>query len=288
MILASFILLLNFGVNVSVFAAEEGLAQASSGKEAYTGKEPLKSASEMPAELAGVKIEEKLGGQLDLTQTVTTEKGEKVQLSTFFKSHKPVVISPVYFNCPGLCNFHLNGFTDTLKMVDWSPGNQFEMIALSFDSRETPDVAAKKKDNYLKLYGRPETANGWHFLTADEPTVQAITQQLGFNFRWNEKAKEWAHASAAIVISPEGKISRYLHGIQFEPRDVKLALNEASNGKVGNIVDSVMLYCFKYDRHESKYGLQVYRVMQLGGALMVAILAIWLIPVMIRAKRENG
>ncbi len=283
-ILISFILISNLSAT-----AADSLSNASTGaQEVYTGKEPLKPSNEMPSELSGVKIEEKLGQHVDLKQMVTTEKGQLVPLSTFFTSGKPVVFSPVYFNCPGLCNFHLNGLTDTLKNVDWSPGNEFQVVALSFDSREKSDVAAKKKDSYLKVYNRAGTEDGWHFVTADEPTIKALMQQVGFNYSWNEKIGEWAHASAAIIISPEGKISRYLHGIQFEARDVKLALNEASSGKVGNIVDSVMLYCFKYDRHQSKYGLQVYRVMQLAGAMTVAILAMWLIPVMVRAKRENG
>ena len=253
----------------------------------YTGLEAPKVANEMPAELKDVGIDEKIGQNIDLNLIVTNDNGEKVPLSTFFKKHKPVVLSPVYFNCPGLCNFHLNGFVDTLKTIDWSIGEQFEMVAFSFDPKETTEVAAKKKASYLKVYGRPEAEKGWHFVTADQETVTKLTQQVGFKFKWNEKVNEWSHASAAIVISPEGKISRYLHGIQFEPRDVKLALNEAADGKVGNIVDSVMLYCFKYDRHQSKYGLQVFSLMRIAGAITVLALALWLIPVMIRARREN-
>lgn len=256
-------------------------------KDAYTGLEPLKASNELPEELQGVGIEEKLGQKLDLN-LIVNENGQNIPLSTFFKTHKPVIFSPVYFSCPGLCNFHLNGLTDTLKMVDWSPSKQFEVVALSFDPREKSDVAAQKKESYLKVYNRPGTDAGWHFVTADEGTIKKITESVGFKYKWNEKVKEWSHASAAIIISDDGKISRYLHGIQFEPRDVKLALNEAANGKVGNIVDSAMLFCFKYDRHQSKYGLQVYRVMQLAGALTVALLAMWLIPAMIKAKRENG
>lgn len=250
-------------------------------------KETGKVSSEVPEELKNVGIEEKIGEYIDLNMTVTDEKGEKLPLSTYFSVHKPVIISLVYFSCPGLCNFHLNGLTETLKSVDWSPSKQFEIIAFSFDSKETPDVASKKKANYLKLYGRENTENGWHFVTADEPTIKKITDSVGFKYKWNEQAKEWSHASAAIVVSPEGKISRYLHGIQFEPRDVKLALNEAAEGKVGSIVDSAMLYCFKYDSHQSKYGLQVFKLMKLAGAVTVIALALWLIVVMIRAKREN-
>lgn len=267
---------------------DSSFSMSAGAKDAYTALEPSKPSSEMPNELAGVGIEEKIGQKLDLTTLVKNEKGEAVPLSSFFRSHHPVIFSPVYFNCPGLCNFHLNGLTDTLKQVDWSAGNQFDIVAFSFDGRETPADAAKKKEMYLKTYGRPGTENGWHFVTADEATIKKITEQVGFHFKWNEKVSEWSHASAAIMISPDGTISRYLHGIQFEPRDVKLGLNEAADGKVGNLADSVMLYCFKYDRHQSKYGLQVYRVMQLGGAFMVVVLALWLIPVLIRAKRENS
>lgn len=260
---------------------------ATGAKEVYTGKEPEKASSVMPDELKGVGITEKIGQKIDLSLLVTTEKGELVPLSSFFKTPKPIVLSPVYFNCPGLCNYHLNGLTDTLKKVDWSPGNQFDIVAFSFDAKESSDVASKKKENYLKIYNRPGSENGWHFVTADQAVVNALMEQVGFQFRWNETAREWSHASAAIIISADGTISRYLHGIQFEPRDVKLALNEAANGKVGNIVDSVLLYCFKYDRHQSKYGLQVFRVMQVGAAISAIFLALWLLPVLIRAKREN-
>ena len=181
----------------------------------------------------------------------------------------------------------MNGLVDTLKLVDWSPSNQFEIIAFSFDWKETSELAAMKKANYLKSYGRAGTDSGWHFVTADEVTVKSLTESVGFKYKWNEKANEWSHASAAIVVSPEGKITRYLHGIMFEPRDVKLALNEASNGKVGNFVDSAMLFCFKYDNHQSKYGLQVFNLMKLAGAITVLALALWLVPVMIRARREK-
>lgn len=257
-------------------------------KEGYTGKDPEMVSSATPEELKNVGVDEKIGQKLDLSTVVKNEKGESVPLSSFFGSHRPVIFSLVYFTCPGLCNFHLNGLIDTLKSVDWTPGKQFEVVAFTFDARETPADAAKKKEMYMKAFQRPGTEDGFHFVTSDEATIKKVTEQVGFKFKWNEKASEWSHASAAIMISPDGTISRYLHGIGFEPRDVKLALNEAANGKVGNIADSVMLYCFKYDRHQSKYGLQVFRVMQLGGAATVLLLALWLIPVLIRAKRENS
>lgn len=274
-------------LGLSAFADSNSFSSGGGPKGEYTGEQPGKPASEVPEELKNVGIDEKIGQQVDLNLTVTDEKGEKVALSSFFSAHKPVIISPVYFSCPGLCNFHLNGLTETLKSVDWSPSKQFEIVAFSFDAKETADVASKKKQSYLKVYGRENTENGWHFVTADQETIKKFTDSVGFKFKWNDQAQEWSHASAAIVVSPEGKISRYLHGIQFEPRDIKLALNEAADGKVGSLVDSAMLFCFKYDSHQSKYGLQIFKLMKVAGAVTVLALALWLIPVMIRARREN-
>jgi protein SCO1/2 len=148
-------------------------------------------------------------------------------------------------------------------------------------------LAAKKKETYMKLYERQGAEKGWHFITADEPAVQAITQALGFKFKWDEKAQEWAHASAAVVITPDGTISRYLPGILFNPQDIKLALNEATDGKIGSIVDHLVLYCFKYDPQQSKYTLAAFNLMKLGGAVMVLVMVLWLLPFYIRSRRAK-
>lgn len=253
----------------------------------YTGTQKETNSANTPAELKGVGIKEHLGETIDLNLQVRDESGQLRTLGSFFTSHKPVMLSPVYFNCPGLCNYHFNGVVETLQNIDWNPGDKFEVIAFSFDSKEGAELATAKKANYMKMYNRAGTENGFHFLSADEATIKKLTASLGFEYRWNAQANEWSHASAAIVITPDGKISRYLHGIAFEPKDMKLALNEASNGKIGNIIDSVVLFCFKYDEHKSKYGLQVFRVVQLAGALMVLILAFWLTPVLVKAGREK-
>lgn len=253
----------------------------------YTNTQKETNSANTPAELKGVGIKEHLGETIDLNLQVRNEAGQLVTLGSFFKSHKPVMLSPVYFNCPGLCNYHFNGVVETLQNIDWNPGDKFEVIAFSFDSKEGAELAQAKKANYMKMYNRAGTEGGFHFLSADEATIKKLTASLGFEYRWNAQANEWSHASAAIVITPDGKISRYLHGIAFEPKDMKLALNEASNGKVGNIIDSIVLFCFKYDEHQSKYGLQVFRVVQLAGALMVLILAFWLTPVLVKAGREK-
>jgi protein SCO1 len=256
---------------------------------AYEPKPAEMVASDQAKELQGVGIDEKIGTYIDLNLNFKDENGETVTLGKYITGgHTPVIISPVYYSCPALCNFHLNGLTDALKLVDWSVGDKFKVVAISFDAKETPDLAKKKKDSYMKTYNRPGTEGGWSFLTGDEANIKALTSAAGFKFKWNEEAKEWAHASAAIVVTPDGKISRYLPGIMFDPKDVKLAINEASNGKIGTFVDQLVLYCFQYNPHQSKYTLYAFNIMKLGGALMVLVLALWLLPIWIRSRRAGA
>ncbi len=252
-----------------------------------TEAEPV-VASEQPKELKDVGIKEQLGQSLDLNMTFKDETGKTVQLSNYVNGSTPVIISPVYYDCPRLCNFHLNGLTEGLQKLDWSPGQKFQILAISFDSKETPELAKAKKDAYMKMYNRPGTEQGWHFLTTTEATVKQFTKELGFDFKWNEEAKEWAHASAAIVVSPTGKITRYLPGIVFEPQNIKLALTESSEGKIGSLIDSLVLYCFQYNPHKSEYTLAAFQLMKLGGFVTLIVLAIWLLPIWIRTwKAEN-
>ncbi|QDK36326.1 SCO family protein [Bdellovibrio sp. NC01] len=257
---------------------------------AYNGPEAGMAASDKAPELQGIGIDEHLGKKIDLNTSFKDENGQTVTLGSYFDGKHPVIISPVYFACPGLCNFHLNGLTDALKLMDkeWTVGKKYKILSVSFDSKETPDLALHKKDTYMKLYGREGAEKSWHFLTGNEASVQAITKELGFKFRWDEQSKEWAHASAAVVISPDGTISRYLPGIMFQPQDIKIALNEAAEGKIGSFVDSLVLYCFKYDPHQSKFVLAAVQVMKLGGALMVLLMVLWLLPVYIRSRRAKN
>lgn len=262
----------------------------SAGSMAYDGTPAPKVADEKAKELEGVGIDEKLGDKLDLSLKFRNDDGQEVPLSHFFDGKHPVIISPVYFSCPGLCNFHLNGLTDALKLMDknWSVGKKFSVLSVSFDSKETSDLAAKKKETYMKLYDREGTAKGWHFLSGSEESVKALTQALGFKFRWDETAKEWAHASAAIIVTPDGKISRYLPGIMFNPQDIKLGLNEATEGKIGTMVDSLILYCFMYDPAQSKYTLAAFNLMKMAGAFMVMVMLLWLLPIYIRSRKAKN
>lgn len=274
------------GVAMAALFALLFVAQAHA---AYEPKPAAMLAGEQAKELQGVGIDEKIGTNLDLNLAFKDENGESVTLAKYVSgNHIPVIISPVYYSCPGLCNFHLNGLTDALKLMDWNVGDKFKVVAISFDAKETPDLAAKKKASYMKTYGRPGTEGGWSFLTGDEANIKALTSAIGFKFKWNEEAKEWAHASAAIVVTPDGKISRYLPGIMFDPKDVKLAINEASNGKMGTFVDNLVLYCFQYNPHQSKYTLYAFNIMKLGGALMVLVLALWLLPIWVRSRRAGA
>lgn len=257
------------------------------GGPSYDGSAAPIPAGEKAKELEGVGIAERVGTQLDLNWTFKNELGESVRLGQFFDGKTPIIFSPVYYSCPGLCNFHLNGLVEGLKNLDWSVGQNFKVIAMSFDSRENSDLAAAKKASYMKIYDRPGTEAGFSFLTADEETVKAVTSAIGFNYKWNEEQKEWAHASAAVVVSPEGKINRYLPGIIFEAKDIRLAINEATAGKAGGLVDRLVLYCFQYNPHQSKYTLYAFNIMKLAGALMVLILIIWLVPVWIRNRRSQ-
>jgi protein SCO1 len=253
----------------------------------YNGELAPAPAAELPAELVGIGIKEKLGQKIDFNLSFTDEYGKTVKLGDFFKDNKPVILSPVYYSCPSLCNFHLNGLIDALKEMDWIAGNQFKVVAVSFDAKETSEVALKKKNNYMKVYDKPGSDTGWSFLTGAQAEIAAITESVGFSFKWNEKENEWAHASAAIVISPDGTISRYLPGIMFATKDVKLALVEAGKGHVGTFVDQLILYCFQYNPHQSKYTLYVLNIMKLGGAAMILFLIVWMTPNWLRARRSE-
>lgn len=251
------------------------------------GHQAAPTSSETPKELKDVKIEEKLGTTLPLSLNFKDEMGRSVQLSDYFHKGKPVLISLVYFTCPGLCNFHLNGLTEALKAMDWTIGNQFTALAISFDATNTPEDAANKKTLYMNTYGRPEAASGWHYLTADEQTIRTLTDSVGFKFSWNEAEKEWSHASTAIIVNSDGLLTRYLPGIVFEPRDLKLALNESSQGKIGNFVESMVLYCFKYNPHQGKYTLSIINVLKLAALMTILLMLIWMIPFWIRNRRMD-
>lgn len=222
--------------------------------------------SGLPPQLKTVGIEQKLGEQLPLDAAFQDENGETVKLGSYFNRKKPVVLALVYYECPMLCNEVLNGLTGSLKGVSFDAGNEFDVVAISFDARENdkPGLAKSKKESYLNRYGRGgEAANGWHFLTGTQSEIDKVTQAVGFNYIYDEKTNQFAHAGGIMITTPEGKLSRYLYGIDYAPKDLKFSLMDSAQEKIGNPVEQLFLYCFHYDPASGKYGLAILRALRL-------------------------
>ena len=225
---------------------------------------------ELPRELEGVGVEEKLGAKIDLDLTFIAENGYPVALREFFKEGRPVILNLVYYSCPMLCNLVLNGQTKTLREIPWTPGEEYEIVTISIDPTETFALAQKKKELYLTNYERP--APGWHFLTDHQGNVKKLAEQVGFGYRYDEDREQYAHAASIMVLTGDGTVSRYLYGIRYKTRDVRLALTEASNGEVGSTFDRVLLFCYHYDPKSKSYVPFATNIMRAGGVLIVLIL----------------
>jgi protein SCO1 len=231
------------------------------------------SQPQVPDELKNVSITEHMGETVSISDlTFQDEQGNTVPLSTYFKSGRPVLLTLVYYQCPHLCNFLLNGLVKSLKTLDWTPGGQFDIVTVSINPKENSDLARHKKENYLKEYGRPEASPGWHFLVGEETQIQKLASQVGFGYEYDPKDKQYGHAAALFILTPEGKISRYLYGIEFKSTDLKLALLEASNGKIGTVVERFLLFCYQYDPLTKKYSVYTMKLMQTGCAMTVLFL----------------
>ena len=241
-----------------------------------------------PAQLKEAGITEKLGSKVDLTQIkLRDETGVEQPLGSFFQPGKPVLLNIVYFNCPNLCGLLLNGTLEVIKDLEWNAGDKYTILSVSMDHREDSELAAKKKANYLKTYGRPIDPKGWRFLTGREDQIRMLADQVGFGFHYDARQKEFAHSAALMLLTPEGVVSRYLYGVQFEKKNLKFGLLEASNGKVGTIVDRVMLYCFHYDPKLGGYSLYAFRLMQVGGAFTVLVMALFFGAFWSRQRKQN-
>jgi protein SCO1 len=204
------------------------------------------------------------------------ENGKAVTLADYFDGKRPVILTFNYSNCPMLCSLMLNGLLDGLRELSYTPGDEFKIVTVSIDHAETPEHAKKTQARYLKKYGRPEAEAGWHFLTGSAENVRAYAGTLGFGYAYNEARKEYAHPSAMAVASPDGRIVRYLYGIEYPPSKLKLSLLEATEGKIGNPFDRLILYCFHYDATEGRYAPVAARLMRVGGAISVVLLGTFL------------
>ena len=221
--------------------------------------------SGLPPVLKTVGIEQNLNGQLPLDAEFKDENGNVVKLGSFFGKGRPIVLALVYYECPMLCNEVLNGLTGSLKGISFDAGKDFDVVAISFDARENdkPELAKNKKASYLARYERKDAENGWHFLTGTQSEIDKVAQTVGFSYKFDEATNQFAHAGGLTIITPDGRISKYFYGIDYAPKDLKLGLMEASEGKIGNAAEKLYLYCFHYDPATGKYGLAILKVLRL-------------------------
>jgi protein SCO1 len=233
--------------------------------------DPAMPSQQTPPALSAVSFEQRLNEQLPLGLEFKDEKGRTVKLGEYF-GRKPVVLTFVYYECPMLCTQVLNGLESALRVINESIGKEFDVVTVSFDPKETPVLAAAKKKAYLERYKRPSAEQGWHFLTGDQTSIAALTKAAGFNYSWDEASHQFAHASGIVVTTPTGKVSRYFFGIDYSPRDVKFALIESSNERIGTLAERLLLYCYHYDPATGDYGFMAMRAVRLGGAVTLAAL----------------
>ena len=233
--------------------------------------QPGVPSSQMPGALQNVGFEQRLNETLPLDLMFKDEDNREVRLGEYF-NRRPVVLAFVYYECPMLCSQVMNGVTSALTALDESAGSDYEVVAVSFDPRETPMMAAAKKKSYVDRYNRANAAHGFHFLTGSEASIKALTAAAGFNYAWDDQTQQFAHASGFVVATPAGKLSRYFFGIEYAPRDIKFALIESSAGRVGSLVDQVLLYCYHYDPKTGSYSFVAMKAVQLGGAFTLLAL----------------
>ena len=240
-----------------------------------------------PQILRNVAIEQRLDQPLPLDLLLADEAGRAVRLRDYF-GKRPVVLVLAYYNCPMLCTEVLNGLLSAMRVLTLDAGRDFEVVSVSFDPRDTPAGARAKKEPYVARYGRPTGAAGWHFLTGPPASIAGLTEAVGFRYAWDEKIGQFAHASAIYVATPDGRLSRYFYGIEYAPRDLRLALVEASDGKIGTPVDQLLLYCYHYDPAAGRYGAVVMNMVRVAGVAAVAVLVTFLTLMWRRDRRRDA
>jgi len=234
--------------------------------------------------LAQIGIDQKLNAPIPMNLSFRDESGTDVRIGEFFHG-KPVILSLVYYECPMLCSMTLNGLVKSLRPLTFTIGNEFEVVTLSFDPNEKPALAAAKKSVYVEDYGRPGARSGWHFLTGSEDSIHRLTESVGYRYQWDEYTRQWAHVSAILVLTPDGRVSQYLYGIEFSARDVRLSLIQASQNKIGTLVDRVLLYCYHYNPETGRYGLVIMNTVRMASLAAVAVLALFIV---ISVRRETA
>ena len=243
-------------------------------------------ADSRPAALQEVAFDQRVNEQVPLDLVFRDETGSPVRLGQYFDS-RPVILVLVYYHCRDLCPLLLDGVVRTLRGISLGSGDQYHLLVVSFDPRDTPRIAAAKKTDLAHQYGRAGTATGWHFLTGEEATIQSLTRAVGFHYTYDAATEQFGHAAGLVVLSPHGRIYRYMYGIDFSPRDLRLSLVEASGNKIGSVIDQVLLFCYHYDPATGKYSLLILKVVRLAGLATVGGLAAFIITMWRRDRRRT-
>ena len=271
---------------LSTYALSPAMAQVSR----YDEKQMAPVSDKPLSILNGVGIAQNLNQQLPLSLTFTDDQGKQVQLGSYF-GKRPAILALVYYQCPMLCSEELNGLTGALQMVSFVPGKDFNVIVVSIDPTEGTELAAAKKRIYLKRYGHPETASGWHFMTGTQPNIDALTKAVGFGYVKipgpDGRLTQFAHASAIQIVTPEGKLAQYYMGVEYSPKDLRLGLVEATANRIGSPVDNILTYCYHYDPKTNKHSLIVARVVQLGGLVTLCTLGGFMLVMFRRDARKD-
>ena len=244
------------------------------------------SPSVRPPGLKNVGIQQNLNQEIPVDLAFTDDLGRSVHLGDYF-GKRPLILNLVYYNCPMLCGEVLSGLEHSLSMMQFDVGKEFDVITVSFDPSETPEMAAKKKSEFLRRYNRAAAEQGWHFLVGKQDAIDALTKAAGFQYQYDAKTKQFAHATAILVLTPEGRIAQYYYGVEYPPKDLRLGLVEAGKGKIGDIVDQLLLYCYHYDPEQGKYSATILRVLRLAGVATMLCIGT-LIFVMVRRGPSHG
>jgi protein SCO1/2 len=266
------------------FGISPASAQLQPGTPGQMGHQTGIVASNVPPQFKAVTFAQRLNHQMPLDTMLKDEAGRSVPLRQYF-GQKPVVLTFVYYQCPMLCPLTLNGISSALKALPLEPGKDFEIVVISFDPRDTPESANAKKQAHLAHWSAQHTAAAWHFLTADEATIRELTAAAGFSYQWDQVTGQFAHVSGVLTLTPDGKLARYFYGVEYSPKELRLALVESSQGRIGSKVEELLLYCFHYDPTVGRYGWAVMTLVRAGGVLTVALMLGFI--VMMR-RRDKG
>ena len=240
-----------------------------------------------PPGLKNVGIEQHLNEHIPPELIFRDENGNQVRLADYF-GRKPMILNLVYYQCPMLCGEVLSGLESALRVLKFDVGNQFDVLTVSFDPRETPAMATAKKAEFVKRYGRPGATQGWHFLTGPQQSIDALTKTAGFQYEYDANSGQFAHTTAIMVLTPEGRIAQYYYGVEYAPKDLRLGLIQASKNKIGNLVDQVLLYCYHYDPATGKYGAVVMRILRLAGAATILTLGLFMLVMFRRGSSSRS